>query len=234
MKKILIIVLTISLVFLIYILNYDKKTYYVALGDAYALGINNYGEEGYGYSYYVKEYLDNNDSLEYFSNDFAYKDYRTTDLIRDIVNNKSINEKGQKKYIQNLLIKADILTLSIGMNDLIYSFTANLDPYKSITSTLNDLDELYSLILKYCKEKVYIVGIYNPYYSNHEDILIYYNNKLKELANKYKFTYIDIYDKFKNNDDLHTYNSLYPTNLGYKKISEEIIKDMWYNHIRRW
>ena len=50
-------------VFLIYNRTYTLKINYVALGDSVAAGRNPYGVDDYGYTDYVKDYLQKNDKL---------------------------------------------------------------------------------------------------------------------------------------------------------------------------
>ena len=63
MKKILIIGLVFLSIFLIYLVNMDKKVYYVALGDSLEKFYLE-DREVYGYSHYIKKYLKNRDLLE--------------------------------------------------------------------------------------------------------------------------------------------------------------------------
>ena len=53
-------ILVIVLLIVIYITNKDTKVYYVSLGDGISRGINENDIEGYGYSDYVKDYLNKN------------------------------------------------------------------------------------------------------------------------------------------------------------------------------
>ena len=89
MKKILIIGLVLLSIFVIYLSNMDKKVYYVALGDSLER-VYVGDEEVYGYSYYVKKYLTDDDLLERYSDDYAKVDTRITDIINDINNNKKV------------------------------------------------------------------------------------------------------------------------------------------------
>ena len=119
MKKIIIIILIIISIFLIYLCNMDKKAYYLALGDSFAKGEGPNGKIVSGYSNNIKKYLKEKKLLETYINEFSENGQRTTDLINIIKDNKAI-KKGQKQItIQNALIKADLVTISIGANDLL-------------------------------------------------------------------------------------------------------------------
>ena len=103
-------------------------------------------------------------------------------------------------------------------------FTSNLDEFymircgslydlslidkDNIDEYINDIEILLSLIRKWCKEKIVLIGLNNAYA----------NSLLKQEAKKYDLIYIDIYSYasfYKIDDKLNI--------LGHKYISEEII-----------
>ena len=161
MKKILILGIIILSIFLIYLTTIDKKVYYVSLGDEISLGMTKDGYYEKSYPLYIKEYLEKNNKLETFIDDYSKQGYRITDLINDINNNKEIEETN--KTIKNVLIKADLVTLSIGTNDILSKISneENLTKidykrlYKNIEEIVNDLDKLLKIIREYCKERFF-------------------------------------------------------------------------------
>ena len=233
MKKILLLGIVILIVFLIYLCNLDKKVYYLNLGDSLATGEGAYGKKIKGYSDYVKDYLKQKDLLELYVNDYATNGYRTTDLINIIQDNKKIKNYKKEITIQNSLIKADLVTLSIGANDILNKISTqnNLDYniiYNYIDDLSKDLDKLLKLIRQYCKEDIIMIGYYNPYpYLNNQkvnDIFNYLNKKYKETCNNYNVTYIELDNLFKENPNfLPNENNIHPSEEGYKAISGEII-----------
>ena len=238
--RIIVILLLLMLPIVIYVTNIDKKIYYLALGDSLAIGQNPYGKIGYGYSDYVGDYLKNKKVLEFYTKKYAVSGYRTTDLIRDINDNKKIIVDNQEITIKNALTNADIVTLSIGANDLFYKlgltnanvFLENPEQVKPyIDEVLIDIEKLIILIKLYCKEDIIMVGYYNPLWQMNishaektESLFLYANNKMKLLADKYNVYYVDIYELFKeNNDFLPNPLDIHPSNSGYKAISDQII-----------
>lgn len=183
MKKILVTIFIIIIVAIIYIVFKDNKIYYVSISDR----LNN----DYSYKDYIKDYLDELNILEKYS-DISGVDNRVTDIIRNIEDNKVYDGKN----IKNILIKADILTLSVGYNDII----TKMDKYNMYTmygyidTFLSDLNSLYSLLREYDKEKIIMLGYYNPYSSKYNDIINYINQKVENLCLKYNIDYIDISD----------------------------------------
>lgn len=237
MKKILSIIIVVLAVFLIYLGFKDEEIYYLSLGDYLSNGINPYGTKDYGYSDYVKDYIDENDKLEIYVN-YSDKNTRTIDLIKDIEDNIKIDVMGKSKTIQNALIKADLLTLSIGMNDLLDNvkfnndFSVN-DLYDKFEEVIVDYEKLFELLRTYCKEEIILIGLYNSLDSESlNEFFEYANKKLSNLASSYNINYINIYEDFKNSEYFEN-NKIYPNKLGYEVIfdkmvdiiNEKVIKD---------
>ena len=224
MKKILVLGVIITSIFLIYLTTIDKKVYYVSLGDEISLGMTKEGYYEKSYPIYVKEYLEEKNKLETFIDDYEIQGYRITDLINDINNNKEVEETN--KTIKNALIKSDLITLSIGTNDIISKINTEktltkIDYnrlYKNIDEITQDLDKLLELIREYCKEDIILIGInINTEDEKLNEIINYANEKFKETSKKNKIYYLDI---FKNEI---TEFKIYPTKDEYKQLSEQII-----------
>jgi lysophospholipase L1-like esterase len=230
MKKILTFIIVLLSVFLIYLGFKDKKVYYLSLGDYLSLGKNPYNILDYGYSDYVKDYLENKKILETYVDGLNREDKRIIDIISDINNNQKVLVNNKEKTIQNVLIKSDLITLSIGSNDLLnnvninYEFNEN-DLYNKFEQLLVDYENLFKLLREYCKENIILIGLYN----NLDDIKLdeffnYANVKLKQLCDEYDIKYIKISDEFKNDEYFPNPLNLYPNKEGYIFIGKEIIK----------
>lgn len=230
MKKIIVIVVILLSIFFIYLNTIDKKVYYLALGDSIAAGVNASGTDNYGYSDYIKTYLENRDLLETYINEFAVSGYRSIDLKRDIEDNKKLTINDKNITLKNALIKADIVTLSIGANDFFYYLNANYtDVYDHINESLNDVENLFKLVREYCKEDIIVVGYYTPFESHEkidtmDKIIKFANKKLEELCNEYDMYFVDVFELFKENPYLPNPNDIHPSIEGYEAISKEIIK----------
>ena len=220
MKKILTIILVLLAVFLIYLGFKDKEIYYFSMGDSLANGINSYNAKDYGYADYVKDSLE---IKKYES--FTNNNKRSIDFVKDIEDNIKINGKN----IQNILIKADIITLSVGMNDLFSNVTFNNDfsvndLYMKFEEVMVDLENLFKLLRTYSKEDIIYIGIYNCLKENSlDEFFIYANEQLKKLCDNYKITYLDIYNEFNDSTYFDNPNSYFPNKAGYKLISSKII-----------
>ena len=70
-KKIIFLIFLCIIIYLIYSFFHDDKISYIAIGDSLSAGVNSYGENGYGYSDYVADYLRKNDKLCIFKEKFT-------------------------------------------------------------------------------------------------------------------------------------------------------------------
>lgn len=184
-RSMLILFLVISVVFLIYMKTRDKAVYYVNFSDEYT------AKE---YTYEIVNEIKMRGTLEKFLS-FSYEDARITDLTNIIRENEYIYCDGHKQTIQNALIKADMLTISIGTNDLEYGITKYEEPeiYNYMDTLLLDLETFFEEVKTYTKEQVFFIKY--PYEEN--KYLAYFYEKVEKLCKKYSFAYIDIKDKKK-------------------------------------
>ena len=162
MKKIIFTIFVFIIVFLIYFFNRNEKIYYTSIGDYLAFGINNFNNVDNNYSENIKNNYKNN--LSNYINYSTIEDYRIMDLINDINYNKLIKYNNKEYKLQNILIKSNYITLSIGMNDILNKKNVSYD----------------------------YLGFYNII--NNKDLIDYTNNRLKKICKENKINYIDISD----------------------------------------
>lgn len=223
----------------IFLLTRDRSIYYLSLGDSLAAGQtpNNTIEESYGD--YVSEYLKDKEVLEFYTKKFAKSGYRSIDLLNDLESNKKIKVDGKEITIKHALIKADLVTVSIGSNDLFYKLNIGTefdlsefdDIYTYVDESISDVDKLLYELRKSCKEQIMVFGFYNPFtnFSSTladvvEPVIIYANDKMKSLTKKYDMTYVDIHDTFlANNEYLPSKLEIHPTKDGYKAMGRAVI-----------
>lgn len=226
MKKIIFILILFLSCYIIYNLTIDSKVNYVTLGDSLSGGINIYGIKQYGYSDYIKDYLYKEDKLKYYNDSFTDSNYRITDLIKMIEYNEIKKLNGVDVSINQILKKADIITLSIGMNELYYKFNINNENiYNYINELLKDMNKLLISINKFNCDKVFVLGYYNV--GVEREYINYINVKLEDIVNDYDFEYVDLATIFDNNPIyFDKSDSFVPNNDGYLKISKIIIEKL--------
>ena len=240
--KLVVLILSLLIVFSTY-KSLNKKTNkirYIALGDSIAEGMNSYNVVDYGYTDYIKDYLDKNERLEFYTKSFSKSGYTTRDLINDIENNKVITVDNKRVYLKEALRESDLVTLTIGANDFLKSINLNYieelikdipKAKKEIDDVGHEIEELIILIKKYAKEEIIVTGYYNPFpsitrYKNELDNLIkYFNNIIEDICDEYDVSYVDIFDIFDGNTDIlpNPFN-IHPSKQGYEKIAKEIVK----------
>lgn len=224
---------------IIFFITKDKKVYYLSLGDSLAVGQTPTGEISNSYSDYIKEYLSKKGVLEFYTKDFSKRGYRSIDLLNDLYTNKSITVDDKKIPIKHALIKADLVTLSIGANDLFYKLklgnineTNFEEVYTYIDEVILDIDKLLYELRISCKEQIMVFGFYNPFVNfsdgfatSIEPIILYANKSMKKIVEKYDMTFINIHNIFLENP-YYLSNSLeiHPLKSGYKAMANEAIK----------
>ena len=210
MKKILFTFTIFLMIFLIYYFNINNNIQYLSMGDYLSYGINNNNIVDNNYSDNIKKYYKN--KIDKYINYSSIEDYRVMDLLNDINDNKIVKYNDKEYAIQNLLIKANYITLSIGINDLLNKKNIT---YEYMDQLINDIDKLFILIRKYNKDRIDYLGFYNII--NNETLIEYANKRLKLICDKNKINYIDI-------TNLKCFiTDLYPNNEGYNYITNQIL-----------
>lgn len=226
MKKVLLILILFLSCYFIYNKTIDEKKYYLTIGDFLSKGITENGDLTYGYSEYIKDYLAKNNILKEYDKTFTDSDYRIMDVIKLL----EYNEKKDNQSLNYLIKKADIITISLGMNEIYYKLekdTKNI--YTYIDETSKNYDKILSYMNSFHQKKVFVLGYYNTIASNN-DVFNYANYKLKELCQKYNFVFIDLSKLFNSNPNyFNKEKSFIPNSSGYEKISQIIIENFKNN-----
>lgn len=233
-KKLFVFFLSFILIFIVYKAFENDKIYYLSLGDNFAVGATPFDTINKSYSDYFKEYLSNKHILKEYNNVFSELNYRTTDIIKDIRLNKEKKLNNKKISINESIAKSNIITISIGFNDLFYKTKYNKKEFKFdknmrnyIDELFDDINELINLIRKINDAPIYFIGYYNPH--NIDDgitdkMIDYIEQKFKN-TNQIKVYYVDIKEGF--NEESYYLPNAYnpvPSLEGYNYISNELIK----------
>ena len=175
--------------------------------------------------YFAKqEYLESKNKLSSYNTTYTNNDYRITDLLRIIEYNEEEIVNDKPLSIHKLLKESDIITLSIGMNELYYKLTINTDNiYSYIDEMMEDMSKLFHEINKYNHKQVFVLGYYNITNDN-QDIFNYANIKLKNLCLKEGYTYIPLNSILNDKIYFQNDNKIYPNKLGYQQIYKIIVE----------
>lgn len=224
MKKIILILFLFVSCYFIYYFTNDKKIVYVNIGDEIAMGLNSNGVISEGYGIKLKNYLVNKKKDVYYNDSFCDNDLRITDVIRMIKNYEKISINNDEFTINELLKKADLITISLGMNELYYKLLLNKNNiYSYIDSMVEDMKELLEVVSKYSNAKVIVLGYYNVT-GNDYDIFSYVNYNINSIVNSMNYIYIDC-DKILDirDNSLIKRGNYYLNNYEYNKIFKIIV-----------
>lgn len=222
MKKIIFISAIVLIVLYIYLITQDTKIYYLALGDDITIGRTNDINTIYSFTNDITKVLEKNNLHEKTITKFASSNYRTVDIYNDIKNNKKIINDGKTLTIKNAIIKADFITISIGTNDFINYINDYYILKDNIINLKNDMKILIKELRSISKEKIILIGIYNPKPEDDklDRILIELNNLYSDIANEYNIYYLNIYNSIKKYQKT---GDIYLNVDGYTFISNKLI-----------
>ena len=209
MKKIILILFLFLSCYLIYNLTEDKNLSYLVIGDTIA----------------DNPYIEN--TVKEYNNNYINEEYRIIDLINILKYNQEITINKNKVSIHRLLKNADILIISIGMNDIYYKLNSDTkNIYTYLNDMVNNMKVLLSQIDKYNYEKVLVLGYYNNKNENN-DIFTYLNYKMKAVIQDYNYEYIELNNILQNNPNFYQKNTnFYLNDEGYNKINKIIVENL--------
>jgi len=157
----------------------DEKYDVVALGDSLAFGVLADKSIGEGYADYVASLLEESDSLGSFNKGFSFPGYKTTDILTDFEQNvekPSLGIKhvqGEKSTITEAIEAAEVITLSIGANDVLSylkrnedgTFTFNIaEVQQAIAKTASNINTIFKEIHEINPDaQIIVMGYYNPF-----------------------------------------------------------------------
>jgi len=222
-KLILIIVISTILAYFIYVFNKEDKINLVSLGDGVASGETSYNIDGISYNDYLNEYFESKKILKNYNKEYSKNDYKINDLLKDIEDNNYDVEN--KKYIDQIIHQADIITICFGEDELSkLSIKNDLDEYK-IKEFLDNYDLVLKKLKSLTKAKVIVIGLYENEHLNKSNVIII-NSELSNLVNKYNNIFINISDLMLNGEYFLNKNSYYFSYLGHEIIAEIIIHSL--------
>jgi lysophospholipase L1-like esterase len=226
-KKLLVLLLLSLSVYFVYQFTGKKKLTYTVLGDSFSMGENSYGGYTYGYEDYLLDSFKEDINVEFI--DFytsknenintLYNKFLKDDI--EVINKKSYN-------LKRVLTESDIITISIGLNDVFYEcyvdknvFNSQYKEDKLVKYIYKNFKNLMNELLKY-GSNIYVIGY--PERNEYKNIVEKLNNKYKVYCKNKKIVFIDTNTILDSDNYFDSKNAIFPNTLGYKKISEKIIK----------
>ena len=222
-KLIIIILVSVILTYFIYFYNKDKKITIMAMGDSVASGETSYNIDGISYNDYLKEYFKSKHLLKKYNDSYAFKNNKLEELLEDIKNN--VVDKKNNLNIQQIIHKSDIITISIGEEELIkLQITKDLSK-EVIDEFIYNYDELIKVLKDITDAKIIIIGLYENKYLDKSNVIIV-NSNLSNIAIKYNIVFININDLMLNKEYYLDSNSYYFNYKAHEIISNMIIHSL--------
>lgn len=217
-KIIIITILGAILSIIIYFYTKSDEINIVALGDGISIGMTPYNIEGYSYNDYLKEQLEEIHKLNKYY-EFGTFGKTVKELIYEIKENETKTIKSEQVEIQRAISEADILTISIGMDEL----SEDKITKEIINDYVSDINELLSMIKMLNHNKVIVLGLYTI---KEEEILniAKINAIIRDITLSNGFIYIDISTILSSKEYYFNEESYYINYLGHKAIYETICK----------
>lgn len=146
----------------------QKRLNYVAIGDSLTEGVGDQTSQG-GFIPLLAKALDSRYNVNVVSQNFGVSGNTSTQIYKRMTSDKD--------KIQAAIKKADLITITVGGNDVMAVIRKNLTNLseksfdKPAKTYQKRLTEIFAYIRKYNPDaQVYILGIYNPFYLNFPDI----------------------------------------------------------------
>lgn len=145
-----------------------KKINYVAIGDSLTEGVGDKTSQG-GFVPLLVHELDDSYDVSVVSQNFGVAGNTSKQIYDQIT---------KQKKIQQAIQKADLITLTVGGNDVMHVIQKNITNLSESSFEQpaliyqKQLNELFDYIRKQNKNaQVFILGIYNPFYLNFPNIV---------------------------------------------------------------
>ena len=172
-----------------YIQSKTKIINYVALGDSLTEGVGDSTGQGGFVPLLANDIRDNLD-VEVSSQNYGISGNTSQQILKRMQSDKAM---------KNDLKKADILTITVGGNDVMAVIRKNLANLKVSSFELPEKNYQLRLqkIVKLARKDnndlhIYILGIYNPFYLNFpemtemQNVINNWNNKTKEVTSQFE------------------------------------------------
>ncbi len=222
--KLICYLLVLIFVFLIYQKNNYNNYSYTPIGDGFSLGLNSYKINNYGYSDYIKDYLMKSKKLKTYTKNYCSKNKLIKELEYDIITNKKVVEKGKKYNLKSILRESNLITLSIGLDDIKYELVKNdlnIESTKVVDKIYTKYKKLFKLINSYYPHKIILIG-YNENSINNKSIKLIINKLNTKLIKNKDIIFINTTSFMKQSYYLNNH-TIYPNTSGYKAISTKIV-----------
>lgn len=211
------IIILLGIVITIFINNLDKqsKDSLVALGDGLSIGMTSYNVVGTSFNDYLIDKL----KIDNYNIEFSYVNETIHELNEHITNNTQ--GKYSKIPIKQLIDKASIITIAIGLDELASKSLTEEITLDIIDNYIKEVDILLSSIRSFYDNNIIVIGLYPAYNLLKKDV-IDINFKLKTICGKYNTSFLDILPYYLHKEYFNKESSYYMNYLAHQQMANEI------------
>lgn len=215
----------------------------VALGDSLAAGQTPYKTKEKGYADYFADMLKKGDRLQSFDKRYATSGYTSEQVLQDILNNVKKDEEGNPdtQGIQERIKQANMITLSIGANDVLSQLSPDLqlapDKFMEIYAKMGgNIAKILAKIKELnAKAQLCLIGYYNPFpplpleqQKKLLDMLEQVNQAIKKAAEQFNATFVPTAEIIAQNKGfLPNPSDIHLSAEGYQAIANAIWNKMF-------
>lgn len=224
---------------------------YLALGDSLAAGVNEKGEIGLGYAdFLAKNYTEEQDGIQ-FNKGFSYPGYTTVNVLNDIEENVAkpihdLNGQSEKTAsIKQAIQEADLITLSVGANDVLKYVTRSesggisfdaAGVLKGVQEVSSNYDKIFKSIYSINPNvDIIVMGLYNPFPSIQDPtiktqlnmLVTTINNSIKNIVETNKGIFSEVAQLIAADSKTYLPNpaNIHLSEAGYKVVAETMMND---------
>ncbi|MDE6284883.1 MAG: hypothetical protein K2M17_03985 [Bacilli bacterium] len=193
----------------------DTKISLVAIGDGVSLGMTSYNVVGYSYNDYLMEEIENRHKLQSYNNEFSIEN-QTVDELYDALEKNTLGQK-TKLPLKQIIAKADILTINVGMDEFIdYSIKDKLTEER-IEKFLQYYVAMLKSIRSFYDKDIIVLGLYSAYHLDKNTVFTI-NKEISSIAAEYKAKFLDISALAVNSEYYSNEIGYYMNYKGHKAI----------------
>lgn len=220
-KLLIIIIIGAILTILINFITVKNKINLVSIGDGFSLGMTSYNVAGPSFNDYLKEKLENKNKLDSYNNEFSVA-HLTIHELNEYLEENSLG-KFTRNPIKQTLASADIITLSIGLDEFADLSLQNNLTTEKIENYLVEFETFLNSLREFYDRSIIVVGLY-PAYKFDQNDAFEINNRLKKISGKYECQFLDIIAYYLNDEFYLNKTSYYLNYKAHQKIASEILK----------
>ena len=220
-KLLIIIIIGSIMAILIHNDKKNDKVTLVAIGDSLSVALTPYGVNGTSFTDYLYEELSKQNKLKNYNYDYSYN-HLTIKELNELIEKNNVDSGIP---IKQLLSKANVITIAIGIDELAdISIKRDIDN-EDINNYITEYEIFLQSIREFYHNRIYLIGLYQVYSLTRNNI-IDLNKKLRILSGKYNAYFIDIFPYTLDKDYYFSNDNYFLNYRIHKKISSIILNSL--------